>query len=200
MWTTLFDGTLTPDWRMSTVTNQPDAPDPGHFEVVDGALLAVPGSDIGLFWYTRPAPPDFELVLEWRQQSDEDNSGVYVRFPDPDSKGYNITAYVAVDFGFEIQIDNRGVPDGAPRHLTGAIYNMHDQAFSLVRPRPVGEWNEFRIRAEGQHYVVLLNGTQTTRFTNHNEVRGVPAPAFVGLQAHPAPGSVSFRNIRIRAL
>jgi hypothetical protein len=200
MWTPLFDGTLTPAWRMSTIENQPGNDDPGRFELVDGALLAIPGNDIGLYWHTQPTPPDFDLALEWRQRSDDDNSGVFVRFPDPTSKGYNNTAYVAVDYGFEIQIDNRGVPDGADKHLTGAIYNIDDQAFTRVAPRPVGEWNELRIRVVGQTYTVHLNGVQTTCFVNHNVSRGIASPAFVGLQTHPAPGSVSYRNIRMRAL
>lgn len=200
MWTTLFDGTLTPAWRMSTITNQPGNADPGRFEVVDRTLYAVPGSDIGLLWHTTPAPANFELALEWRHTSDDDNSGVFVRFPDPDSKGYNNTAYVAVDFGFEIQIDNKGFPDGAAKHTTGAIYNVHDQAFTRVPTRPIGDWNELSIRVQGQVYTVTLNGVQTTRFENHSQTRGTANPAFIGLQTHPAPCHVSFRAIRIRAL
>jgi hypothetical protein len=200
MWTTLFAGTTTPAWRMSTITNQPGRDDPGRFDVVDGALVAIPGNDIGLYWYTEPAPPDFELALEWRQATDDDNSGVFVRFPALDARGYDNTAYVAVDFGFEIQIDNRGFPDGAAKHTTGAIYNVDDQAFTRVAPRPIGEWNDFVIRASGQTYTVLLNGAQTTRFDNPDPARGAAAPAFIGLQTHPAPGTISYRNIRIRAL
>jgi hypothetical protein len=199
MWTTLFDGTPNAAWRMSTIVNQPPPrDDPGRFELVDGALLAIPGNDIGLYWYTTTIPADFELALEWKQASPDDNSGIFVRFPDLDSKGYNNTAYVAVDFGFEIQIDNNGFPDGAPKHTTGAIYNQDDQAFTRVPAKPVGDWNDYRIRAQGQLYTVTLNGTQTTRFTNLDPARG--AGTFIGLQTHPAPGSISYRNIRVRAL
>ena len=167
----------------------------GRFDVVDGALVARPGSDIGLYWYTQPSPADFELALEFRQGTLADNSGVFVRFPDLDSKGYNNTAYVAVDYGFEIQIDGLGAPDGAPKHMTGAIYNTDDQAFSLVAARPAGEWNEYVISAIGQVYTVALNGTQTTRFVNTNVMRGAPAPAFIGVQTHPGNGDVAFRNV-----
>src|SRR5262245_3057497 len=41
-WDVLFDGTLGDDWKMSTITNQPGMDDPGHFEVSDGALVAMP--------------------------------------------------------------------------------------------------------------------------------------------------------------
>ena len=198
MWTTLFDGTLTPAWRMSTIVNQPGRDDPGRFDVIDGALVATPGTDLGLLWYTQPVPASFELALEWRTTAIDDNSGVFVRFPDLDSKGYDNTAWVAVNFGFEIQIDNTGHPDGAPVHTTGAIYNMPDQELSLVPARAVGEWNEYRIRAVGQVYTVFLNDVQTTRFENHDATRGIASPAFIGMQTHT--GRPAFRNIRVRAL
>lgn len=197
MWTALFDGKSVKGWRMSTITNQPGSDDPGTFELKDGALVARPGNDMGIFWHTRPTPRDYELLLEFRQHALADNSGVYVRFPDLDSKGYNNTSYVAVDFGFEVQIDGVGVPDGAPKHLTGAIYNIDDQELSLVPARP-GEWNELAIVVVGQVYTVRLNGRQTTRFENKAANRGTEHPTFVGLQTHPDTGDVAFRNIRIR--
>jgi hypothetical protein len=197
-WRTLFDGTLASPWRMSTITNQPGRDDPGHFDVVDDALVARPGTDIGLLWYADPTPADFELALQWRQAAPDDNSGVFVRFPDLDSKGYDNTAFVAAYFGFEVQIDNTGYPDGAPQHTTGAIYGITEQDFSLVPPRPVGEWNDYRIRIVGQTYEVYLNDVRTTHFENHLDGRGLPAPAFIGIQTHT--GNVAFRDIRLRPL
>lgn len=200
MWTTLFDGTLGPAWRMSTITNQPGRDDPGAFVVADGALVPRLGNDLGLLWHTTPTPPSFELALEFSQQELASNSGVFVRFPDLDSKGYDNTAFVAADFGFEIQIDGLGAPDGAPHHTTGAIYNQLDQELSLVPARPPGEWSEFVISVVDQTYTVHLDGAQTTRFVNRDASRGLPSPAFIGVQIHPGDGNVRFRNIRIRAL
>lgn len=199
MWTTLFDGTLDAAWRMSTITNQPGNDDPGAFTVVDGALVPRLGTDLGLLWHTTPAPPDFELALEFSQQALSSNSGVFVRFPDLDSKGYNNTAFVAADFGFEIQIDGVGAPDGAPHHTTGAIYNELAQELSLVPARPAPDWNEYVITVVDQTYTVHLNGTQTTRFVNVDATRGLPSPAFIGLQIHAGDGNVRFRNVRIRS-
>jgi hypothetical protein len=196
-WTTLFDGASTAGWRMSTIADQPGHDDPGHFDLEDGALIARPGTDIGLLWHATPTPPDFELELQWKQTAPDDNSGVFVRSPDLDSKGYNNTAFVAAHFGFEVQIDNTGHPDGAPEHTTGAIYGVSEQDFVRVTPRAVGEWNDYRIRIVGQVYEVFLNGTRTTRFENTDPARGIPTPAFVGIQTHS--GSVAFRAIRLRA-
>ena len=46
--------------------------------------------------------------LQWLRWDQWGNSGVFVRFPNPNTKGYNNTAYVAIDFGFEVQIDEAG--------------------------------------------------------------------------------------------
>jgi choline dehydrogenase-like flavoprotein len=201
--TLLFDGVSTGKWRMSTIKNQPGRDNPGTFSVVNGALEAVTGTDIGLFWHTVPTPPDFILKLEWLRWREDDNSGIFVRFPDPQSKGYNNTAFVAVDCGFEVQIDQRAVPDGAAIHKTGAIYNFAGPQNPDALPvRPIGEWNEFQIHVKGQNYKVLLNGQQITEFQNDDPNRGLPgalnAPSFIGLQTHT--GRVSFRNIQIKAI
>jgi hypothetical protein len=54
--------------------------------------------------------------LEWKVSNEDDNSGVFVRFPDPDDNPNN-----AVREGYEIQIDDRA---GDPVHQTGAIYDF----------------------------------------------------------------------------
>lgn len=183
-------------WRMSTIANQPGRDDPGRFDVVDGVFEAVPGTDLGLLWHTTPAPPDFVLALEWRCTREDDNSGVHVRFPRPDGMGYGNTAYVAVDFGFEVQIDHLARHDGAGVHKTGAIYGLAAPADPDHLPvRPVGTWNEFEIHVVDQTYDVSLNGVPITHFVNHDPRRGTATPSFIGIQAHT--GRVGFRNIRL---
>jgi hypothetical protein len=201
--TLLFDGKDRGKWLMSTIQNQgPSNSNPGGFEIVDGALQATPGNDLGLLWHTQPTPPDFILKLQWRALRSDDNSGVFLRFPDPRSKNYNNTAYVGVDFGFEVQIDELGAPDGAPKHTTGAIYNEDGQAFTRRAAKPLGEWNDYEIRVQGQTYTVLLNGQQTTTFTFGGDParpdRGLPG-GFIGLQSHFG-SRVAFRDIQIKAI
>jgi choline dehydrogenase-like flavoprotein len=198
----LFDGADTSPWQMTTIKNQPGRDDPGRFIIVDGSLESIPGTDIGLLWCKTPTPANFALKLEFLRWENDANSGVFLRFPNPESKNYNNAAYVAVNFGFEVQIDELGAPDGAAIHKTGAIYNEPDQLLSLQPARPVGQWNELEIRVLGQEYTVLLNGQQVSRFINTQPGRGLPtapgAPSFIGLQTHT--GRVAFRNIRIKAL
>ncbi|MGE5636788.1 MAG: family 16 glycoside hydrolase [Nocardioidaceae bacterium] len=189
----LFDGVSLDGWEMAGQ---------GSFVAAGGALQANPGGDLGLLWSITPTPADFVLACEWRLSQPNDNSGVFVRFPNPNSKGYTNTAYVGVHFGFEVQIDETAAPDGTDMHRTGAIYGEPNQTFSLQPALPPGQWNNYEIHVQGQTYTVLLNGTQVTQFNNPHAGHGLPsrpdAPSFIGLQAHT--GNVAFRNIRLRAL
>jgi hypothetical protein len=123
--------------------------------------------------------------------------------------GYNNTAYVADDFGFEVQIDELAQPDGRAIHGTGAIYRndgREDNEVLTLKPAlPAGQWNAFEIRVEGGKFTITLNSDVVCVFDNPYPGRGVPStnavPTFIGLQAYPRPGwSVAYRNIRYRAL
>jgi hypothetical protein len=176
----------------------------GSFAEVEGTLVAMPGGDLGLYWCTVPTPPDFVLTLEWRRAAADDNSGVFIRFPDPTTRGYDNQAWVGVHFGLEVQIDELARPDGADDHRTGAIYDEPMQAFTRRVARPVGEWNQFEIHARGQDYAVWLNGELVTTYVFGGDPahpgRAQPTtaddPRYIGLQAHT--GQVAFRNIQIR--
>ena len=204
--TLLFDGISMDKWRMSTIKNQPGRDNPGTFLLVDGTLESLPGSDLGLLWHTDPTPANFILKLEWLRWRDDDNSGVFIRFPHPDSKGYNNTAYVAIHYGFEVQIDQLARDDGAAIHKTGAIYDLAGPANPNNLPvNPPGQWNEFEIRVNGQNYTVRLNGQPITTFVfvpgsdaAHPD-RGLPVgDRFIGFQTHT--GRVAFRKIQIQPL
>jgi choline dehydrogenase-like flavoprotein len=193
--TPLFDGFTIDNWRFVGK---------GGFRIVDGAFESMPGGDdLGLNWCETAMPPNFILKLEWLRWQQDANSGVFVRFPDPTTKGYNNQAWVPVNFGFEVQIDELGAPDGDPIHKTGAIYGQPAQTRNVVAPNAVGQWNEFEIRVQGQSYTVLMNGTQVTQFTNIDPARGLPstaaAPSYIGLQSYVGK-RVAFRNIRYKAI
>lgn len=207
----LFNGFDTSLWRMTSIRNQPGRDNAGTMRVIDGALETVAGTDMGIFWCTKPTPANYVLRLQWLRLTEDSNSGLYLRFPDPDTKGYNNTAFVADDFGFEVQIDELGAPDGAAIHRTGAVYrkdNRTDQETLTQQPaRPVGEWNDYEIRVDGQLYIVTLNGSQVCVFDNTGLYpgRGLPssagAPSFIGLQVYANPRYfVRYRHVRIEAL
>jgi hypothetical protein len=207
--TSLFDGASLQHWNMSTIRNQPGRDNPGRFVASNGALLSTPGTDIGLLWHDQPTPPDFVLRLEWRRWQEDANSGVFLRFPNPETRNYDNTAFVGVDFGFEVQIDQLAAPDGLPIHKTAAIYGFQVPNNPGALPvNPIGDWNLFEIRVQGQSYKVALNGVDVTVFNfvagsdaAHPE-RGLPStnavPRFIGLQTHT--GRVAFRRVQIRPL
>jgi hypothetical protein len=203
---TLFDGTAFGDWTMSTIRNQPGRDDPGNFLVRRGTLETRTGTDIGLLWLNRPAPPRYVLRLQWMMTAFDDNSGVFLNFPDPTLQGYDNTAYVGVNFGFEVQIDELARPDNALIHRTAAIYSFKGPTDGPLVVHPVGEWNEYEITVDGADFTVALNGQVVNRFhftgDPQSPRRGLPStaqePRFIGLQTHT--GRVLFRRLQWKAL
>jgi choline dehydrogenase-like flavoprotein len=208
----LFDGTLGSfqKWRQAG---------PGSFEFVDAesVLVANPGDDIGLLYYAPEGFGDFVLRLQFRIDSRDDNSGVFVRsrdpgrpWPDiPDPRAATNPAWVAVHTGFELQIDDGARPDGSDMHRTGAVYAVEvgqedgKQAYHRGSALQPGEWNDYEIEVRGNAYTARLNHCRTTSFVNLDPGRGVsastdPSSGFVGLQIHI--GRVAFRAIRIEPL
>ncbi len=165
----LFDGTGLTGWHQAG---------PGGFELHDGVLTAHGG--MGLLWNDRPLA-NFAAHVEYRVTKPSDNSGVFVRFPDPGTD-----PWVAVNQGHEVQIC-----DTEPHNHTGAIYNFHDS--SAIPTRPVGQWNDLDITVVGRHYTVAVNGQAVNDFTSTRAERG-----FLGLQNHW--DAVSFRKVVVTEL
>jgi Domain of Unknown Function (DUF1080) len=175
--TYLFDGQSIDGWRMAG---------PGRFVLVDKSLQSEGG--MGLLWYTKRKYKDFILKADWKVSRRNDNSGVFVRFSNPDND-----PLIAVNTGYEIQIDDMAMPDGNPLHKTGAIYKF--AAPLNPRSKPVAEWNTFEIEVTGQKYSVTLNGEIVIpEFTGNRNIEG-----YIGIQNHDADSHVSFKNIRIKA-
>lgn len=208
----LFDGTQASlaNWRQAG---------PGQFDYDpnEQVITARPGGDIGLLYYAVKGFSDFTLRLQFRLDARTDNSGVFVRFRDPgrpappgpgDPRVAANPARLAVDTGFEIQIDELAQPDAADKHRTGAVYNVDvgpaagQQVYARASALQPGEWNDYEIRVAGDSYTVLLNGCRTAAFTNTDARRGLPASrdassGFLGLQTHT--GAVAFRAVQIKA-
>jgi Domain of Unknown Function (DUF1080) len=176
-YTSLFDGVTMDGWEQAG---------PGGFNVVDGMLQSFGG--LGLLWYTKRQFTDFILKVDWKVVHFRDNSGVFLRFPNP---GDN--PWVAVDNGYEVQIDDFGAPDGDPIDKTGGIYSF--AAPSKVASNTPGDWNYYELHAVGQSYRVILNGDEVTDFTGQRGTVG-----YIGLQNHDDTSTVTFRNIRIMEL
>lgn len=172
--TSIFDGKTLNGWKMAGE---------GRFVIVESDAALQSEGGMGLLWYSENIYKNFILKLEWKVSDEGDNSGIFVRFPDP-----NDNPSIAVREGYEIQIDDRA---DNPIHQTGAIYDF--AAPSKVVSKPLGQWNIMEIRALDQSYIVIINGEQVTEFTGSRMTEG-----YVGLQAHDDKSKVSFRNIMVK--
>lgn len=184
----LFNGTLA-GWQMAGS---------GGFNIFGNVLESFGG--IGLLWYTREEFENFILRLEWRASSPTDNSGVFIGFPSLNSSDPANDWQLAVDRGYEVQIDDTGFnPDtqqfNDPLHQTGAIYTF--AASSRIASKPVGQWNLYEIEASSTNIKVTLNGELVTDFVTDGSR---PKRGHIGLQNHHGGSAVQFRNIQIRSL
>ena len=166
-----------------------------------GANIIESVDGIGLLWYTKEQFADFILKVDWRASNIDDNSGIFIRFPALGNTDPANDWKVAVDQGYEIQIDDTGKnPDvnpptfHDPLHITGSVYKL--ASASTVASRPLGQWNTYEIQAKGNDITVTLNGQQVSSLKNGTR----PKQGFVGLQNHHAGSKVQFRNIRIQSL
>ena len=140
------------------------------------------------------------------------------RTPGPDVPGNNAT--VAVDTGYEIQIDEeargdtrKNEPDGFVYNRTGAVYKVKglgtapgEQNYTNNQRLAAGVWRSLDITVTDRTYEVLLNGQPATKFVANptdpaEKFRGRtktedPDSGFIGLQVHT--GNVAFANIRIK--
>jgi len=175
----LFNGVDLEGWRQAG---------PGGFRIDNGMLVTVGG--MGLLWYAARQFGNFELKVDWKVTKKSDNSGIFVRFPAPTVPNEPAgDPRVAIQHGYEIQIDDEGAPDGDRIHKTGAIYGA--QPPEKIASKQPGEWNIFLIRVEGQIYNVTLNGEPAiTNFKGNRSMRG-----HIGLQNHSPKDQVFFQNI-----
>jgi 3-keto-disaccharide hydrolase len=220
-WEVIFDGSkrCLERWRYAggaTMTLQRD-----------GTVRSGPGGEpgLGVLWYAERPYGDFVLRLQFRDDAPADraNSGVQVRFPAPhppvpgcpttfNGSEQNNAAWIAVNCGHEVQINDS--PDGEPfdPRKTGSIYGFADLDSAHSHPTGKGAWNDLEIKVVGQHYTVTRNGVVINEFEN---VPGLPFPGrpndpgsesrglvgYIGLQSHGGTNDVvSFRDIRIKDL
>jgi choline dehydrogenase-like flavoprotein len=165
----------------------------GSFIELGGNIIESVGG-IGLLWFTGQQFQNFILRIDWRASTLDDNSGIFIRFPDP---GNDWT--IPVTQGYEIQIDNTGKnPDtnppsfGDPLYTTGAIYKL---AGSTAAPS-IGQWHTYEIEANGATITVRLDGQQVSQLKNANR----SPKGFIGLQNHHDGSRVQFTRLRIKEL
>lgn len=155
---------------------------PGSFELRHGELLTRGG--MGMLWYKEKPFKDFTLVVEWMNTRREDNSGIFVRFPDPGDD-----PWAAVNGGYEVQIDDAA----APPACSGSIYSFAPAA--KLSTRGTNLWNRYEITVVGQHYTIVVNGEKVCEFEGERGTEG-----YIGLQNHDPTTLVRFRRVAVKEL
>lgn len=185
----IFDGKTFDGWRLVNQHNT-------GYGITNGILFCQRNGGGNLF--TEKEYEDFVMRFEFRLESGS-NNGIGVRAPFEGD-----AAYVAM----ELQVlDDTTKKYGPlqPIQMHGSIYGV--VAAKTGFQKPLGEWNQQEITAQGRHIKVVLNGT-TILDADLNEVTDPKV-----LQAHPGilrdRGHIGFlghtefaefRNIRIKEL
>ena len=163
---------------------------PGLFTREADCTLKTNGG-MGLLWHSEPLEGDYSLQLDWKLTKD-DNGGVFVGFPNPGND-----PWVAVNQGYEIQIDATDAPD----RTTGAIYTFQgaDMPPATRRSTRSTQWNHYEIRVEGKRIRVYLNDVLVNDFTSTDRHR-LTWPSYFGLQNHGGGENVFYRDVQVMDL
>ncbi|MCY7351996.1 MAG: DUF1080 domain-containing protein [Cytophagaceae bacterium] len=155
--------------------------------VEDGLLVCESGPDKKYgYLSTDKNYKNFILTLEFKQEANG-NSGVFIR---SGIEGVKIS-------GWQVEV--------APLNgHTGGIYESYGRNW-LIQPKPedeaalkTGEWNQLKIKADGDIVTTWLNGRQMVTFTDEKIGKG---EGFIALQIHDGGGiKVRWRKMRIQQL
>ena len=187
--TSLFDGKTFSGWKL---VNQNG---PGY-SVTNGTIACAHHGGGNLF--TEKEFSDFVLRFEFKLENDS-NNGVGIRAPLEGDAAY---------LGMEIQVlDENQKKYGPlqPWQVHGSVYGVFPAKTGFQKP--VGEWNQEEILADGRHIKVTLNG-HVILDANLNDAHDpavlaqhpglLHARGHIGFLGHD--DYVEFRNIRIKEL
>lgn len=183
----IFDGATLAGWVGDTA----------GYAVEDGAITCTPK---GTNLFTDGVYGDFVLRLEFRLDPGA-NNGIGIRAPLEGDAAFE---------GMELQVLDNSSPKYAslkPWQFHGSIYGVVPAKREFLKP--VGEWNQQEILAQGSHIKVTLNGTvivdaDIAKAATDGTIDGKPHPGLrrqaghIGFLGHG--DKVSYRNIRIREL
>ncbi|MDR1719901.1 MAG: DUF1080 domain-containing protein [Dysgonamonadaceae bacterium] len=199
-WILLFDGTTSAGWVKPDGSPFPET----GWKIDNGVLSVDPASGKGGDIITTTQYSDFELSVDFKITQGA-NSGIkYYILP-------------GTSLGCEFQIlDDVNHPDAK----LGKNYNRIQGAlYDLIRPcpskrdMPIGEWNNARIVAKGNHVTHWLNGINVLDYdrgsAQFNELvaeskfkdeQGFATPIKAPILLQDHGDVVYFRNIKIRKL
>jgi len=196
-WTVLFDGKTVKGLRGYKQSGFPDS-----WEVVDGTLKTVPGHGVDLI--SEEVYKNFELELEWKVPKGG-NSGIFYFATEEGNYIWQSAPEMQV-------VDDAKHTDGKNTLTSaGALYALIAPSANVVKP--VGEFNQVRIKVKNNHVEHWLNGTKIVEYVYDSDMmwdlvaksKFNKMPLFakaseghIGLQGDH--GLIWYKNIRIRRL
>ena len=196
-WTVLFDGKTVKGLRGYKQSGFPDS-----WEVVDGTLKTVPGHGVDLI--SEEVYKNFELELEWKVPKGGNSGIFYFATEEGDYIWQSAPEMQVVDD--EKHTDGKNTLTSA-----GALYALIAPSTNVVKP--VGEFNQVRIKVKNNHVEHWLNGTKIVEYVygsdmmwdlvakskfNKMPLFAKASEGHIGLQGDH--GLIWYKNIRIRRL
>ena len=197
-WEILFDGETVKGLRGYRQSDFPS----DHWTIIDGTLKTIPGHGTDLI--SENVYKDFELELEWKVP-EGGNSGIFYFATEEGDYIWQTAPEMQV-------LDNKVHTDGKNTLTSaGALYAMI--APSKVVVKPIGEFNQVRIKSKNNKIEHWLNGTKILEYVYGSDAmwdlvaksKFSSMPLFakategqIGLQGDH--GEIWYRNIRIRKL
>ena len=171
-WILLFDGKSLKGWE-GRATSVPNTT--GDWTVENGSIVC--GGKVPSWLSGSGTFSDYELKVEFRG-GEKVNSGVFLRSQregQPHITGYELQIWDYQPAGF----------------LTGSLVGSQKAAATKILP---DQWNSYDITAQGDHFVIVLNGK--TLLDAHDAAH---SSGLIGFQCQQ-DNRIEFRNIKLRPL
>ena len=187
----IFDGKTLDGWTQRNGT--------ATYRVVDNTIVGqtTKGSP-NSFLCSNKLYDNFELVFEVKVHNSL-NSGVQIRSKTKDGPKGRVN-------GPQVEIESSGAKGAESGYIYGEAAGGWMTPKEKRKPHKHfkdGEWNKYRILAEGARIQTWINGTQISDLVDEEKLKSHPK-GFIGLQVHGVgnrgPFDVAWRNIKIREI
>ena len=208
-WKSLFDGKTLKGWTQKNGT--------AKYEVVDGTIHGTTNEGSpNSFLCSNKEYGDFELEFEVKVH-DSLNSGCQIRSKTKETDGKKKNEKFGRVYGPQCEIEASGANGAEAGYIYGEAtetvsadgvikkgWRTSEEHLKPHKKMKDGEWNKFRIVANGPHIQTWINDEAVADLTDEDIYKTHPK-GFIGLQVHgikagTGPYDVAWKNIRIKVL
>ena len=188
----IFDGKTLEGWTQRNGT--------ATYEVKDGTIVGTTkAGSPNSFLCSNKLYGDFELLFEVKVHNSL-NSGVQIRSQTKDGPKGRVN-------GPQVEIESSGAKGAESGYLYGEAAGGWMTPADKRKPHKHfkdGEWNKYRVLAEGARIQTWINGNQISDLVDEGKLKTHPK-GFIGLQVHSirkgsGPYDVAWRNLKIRVI